>query len=313
MKRIHPLRISAVLALVLTIMSTACKKDPYKDVVSHERSIEAFSLGEGLVQVGPAQVDHATATVSVSVLMQEGTDLSRVTPIVQQSYRSTVSPASGEAVDFAANGNSYTYTVTAESGESREWTVALTLFEESILGAYSVQRFVVYGGTGPEYGGGAVMDMTDKPWLWPEADGPQAEYDNTLQFEFIGVTDDGNTYGTFINDAGVDGSYANFLYVANPQTDLNPLYRKIPTEQGTWERDYTANTITFTFADGTTSVGEFVGAGTQDLGNGLSKQITDHSLTFSLTGSDDWDNIYSDYDKFVKRPRRLWIDIQKID
>jgi hypothetical protein len=54
-----------------------------------------------------------------------GLNLSTVKPTIMVSIGATISPASGEAVDFASNGNQYAYTVTAENGEKREWLVKL--------------------------------------------------------------------------------------------------------------------------------------------------------------------------------------------
>jgi hypothetical protein len=295
----------------LMIVVSGCVKDPYDDVVSNERSIEAVTLGGGLTQVGPAIVDRAEGKVSVQVLVDESTNLSSVQPIIQASYKAKTQPESGAAVDFASNGNKFEYTVTAESGQTRTWTVELVPFSETLPGTYKIIGQSIYGGTGPEYGGGAVMNLTDKPWVWPATDGPQAEQDNTLEFEFVGVTPEGHTHGIVKNNAGTDGLYADYKFVLNPATDVNNFYRKIPKGEGTWLRNYTTQTITFTFADGTTATGAFIGAQSFDFGNGNVKTITKNAFDFTLNGTDDWGNIYSDYDKFVKRPRRFWIEVEK--
>jgi hypothetical protein len=137
-----------------------------------------------------------------------------------------------------------------------------------------------------------------------------------LTFTLEGATDEGNTYGKCVNDAGSDGKYFDALYIGNnPETgsnvDLKSFYRKIPEGESTWSRDYTAGTITFTDKDGNTTTGSFVGACTEDLGYSKSMTITDHAFEFSLSGTDDWSNIYSDYDKFVKKPRKFWVTIKK--
>jgi hypothetical protein len=305
------MRIRYFLMATLLVVVSACVKDPYEDVISNERSIEAVTLGGGLTQVGPAIVDREAGFVSVQVLVDENTNLSSVMPIIQASYRAKTQPASGEVVDFASNDNAFTYTVIAESGKSREWVIELVPFTESLPGTYKITSQVVYGGTGPEYGGGAVMNLTDKPWVWPESGGPAAEFDNTLVFEFSGVTPEGHTFGTVTNSAGADDLYADYQFVLNPATDVNNFYRKIPKGEGTWLRNYTAQTITFTFSNGTTATGTFTGPQTIDLGNGNSKTITGDAFDFILNGTDDWGNIYSDYDKFVKRPRRFWIEVEK--
>lgn len=294
-------------ALIAIALFSGCREDPYKGVSSNERSIEAFTLASG--QIGPAVIDRTAGIVKINVLIQQGTDLSKVVPVVQASYKAQLSPASGEAVNFT-NNNETTYKVTAESGETREWKVQIIPFVETLLGTYDVKGLVVYGGTGTEYGGGGVLGLQTKP-VWPVPAGPAAELDNVFTFAYSGSTADGKTYGTISNDAGADGLYANFLFTGTPQTDVNKFYRKIPKGNGKWIHDYAANTVTFTFEDGTTTVGAFAGAGTESLGNGLSKTIADNAFVFTLNGVDNWAAIYSDFDKFVSHPRKYWIDVKK--
>ncbi len=302
--------IFAPMAMAAILVMTACERDPFEDVVSNERAIEAVTLEGDLIQVGPAEIDRANSTASVRVLMEEGTDLSQVQLRLMSSYKSKTSLAEGAVLNFSDNDNEESVTVTAESGASREWTIRLVPFVEPVLGTYDIEGLVLYGGTGPEWGGGGVLQLTDKPWVWPDEGGPEAEYDNVLTFTFTGVTEDGNTYGTVINDAGPDQQFADFLFV-NPETDVNHFYRAIPKGEGIWEHDYSNNTIIFRFEDGHTVTGKLKGASTIDLGNGLSKTIANEAFEFQLSGADDWDNIYSDYDKFVKRPRTYWIDVKR--
>jgi len=287
-----------------------------------EKSIEAFTLGNGLVQIGPAEIDRTAGTVKVKVLMQTGTDLSKVSPSIQTSYKASVSPLSGQVVNFSGSSNTASYTVTAESGQSRNWKVELVPFTETISGTYTIRAMVVYGGTGPEWGGGGVINMTDKPWVWPADGGPQAEMDNSLVFELTGATADGNTYGKFTNSAGADGKYADFIFSGAPKTDVNAKYRVLPKGEGEWTRNYAANNVTFKFADGSTKVATFRTGPytyTDDYsGSGNKKDIYKKEVTaglnaleFTLNSVDDWGNIYSDYDKLVKSTKRFWIDMKK--
>lgn len=298
------------LILCIAVLFASCQKDPSAGIKSHERAIETFNLGGGLVQIGPAVVDRDSSTVKVKVLMQANTDLSKVMPTIITSYKSTVSPASGTTVDFAKNNNQYVYTVTSQTGESRKWTVTLVPFSEALLGTFSIEDLTVYGGTGPEYGGGAVFTLESKS-VWNAVTGPNAELDNTLTFTYTGVTSDGNTYGTCVNNAGVDGKYANFIFTQNPQTDVNNFYRQIPEGSSKWVHNYTTNTVSFTDANGKVTNCTFDAAGTTQLGNGLSKTITDNAFTFTLNGTDNWNAIYSDYDKICEHPRTYWIDVKK--
>jgi hypothetical protein len=300
------------LIAILALLFTACQKDPMSGIESHERAIESVALDSPLVQIGPAVVDRDASTVTVKVLIQPNTDLSTVKPTIISSYKSALSPASGTVVNFASGNNTATYTVTSETGETRKWTVILVPFAEALLGTYAIEDLTVYGGTGPQYGGGAVFDLASKN-VWSATTGPKAEYDNTLTFTYTGVTSDGNTMGTVVNDAGADGLYANFIFTQNPVTDVNHFYRQIPEGTALWEHDYTANTVIFTFPDNSTRTCTFDGPQTIDLGNGLSKTITDNAFTFTnLPGSaDNYNTIYSDFDKIVERPYTYWIDVKK--
>jgi hypothetical protein len=300
----------AYIILMAAFSATSCQKDPMEGIKSHERAIESFSVGAGLVQIGPAVIDRDASTVTVRVLVQPTNDYSKVKPTIISSYKSNLLPASGATVDFSGSGNEATYTVTSESGDKKDWKVILQPFSEVLLGSFSITDFTIYGGTGPQYGGGAVFNLATKN-VWPVNEGPAAEQDNTLIFTYTGVTADGNTYGKIVNDAGADGKYANFIFTQNPETDVNHFYRQIPEGEGTWLHNYSNNTITFTFADKSTTIATFDGPQTISLGNGLSKTIADNAFTFTLSGTDDYNHIYSDYDKIVKRPYKLWIDVKK--
>lgn len=302
--------------LITALGLISCQKDPLSTIENggwnNERTIESIKFEH---QVGPAEItriDDATGKVEITINIDAVPDLIsiKIEELVL-SYQAESSVAEGEALNFENETNSATITVTSPTGKSREYTVTAGSFSESLVGTYEITALSLYGGTGPEYGGAAVLNLTDKPWVWPDTGGPAAELDNTLTFEMTGITEEGNTYGTVTNSAGEDGAYADFMFVGDPQTDVNHFYRKIPKGEGEWMRNYTNGTITFTFPDGTTTTGTLESAGTQDLGNGLSKIIENLALAFNLNGTDDWDNIYSDYDKFVKRPRIYWIEINK--
>lgn len=308
--------LKTVVLLILGMTLYSCQEDPWDDIASgewnSERSILSITFEN---QVGVAEIDRIdekTGRVELSVNADAVEDLSAVT--VQElvlSYGAESSIAKGEYLNFENADNTASLTVTASNGKTRNYTIKVHPFSESLLGTYEIDHLVLYGGTGPEYGGGAVLDITSKPWIWPENGGPETELDNYLVFELGGITEEGNTYGTVTNYAGDDGMYADFKFTPDPSADVNHFYRKIPEGKAEWSRDYNTGTITFTFPDGHTSTGTLESPGTEDLGNGLSKTVENMAFAFDLDGTDDWDNIYSDYDKFVKRPRRYWVEVTK--
>jgi len=302
--------------ILLAVAQFSCQKDPLSNIESgdwsNERSIENIKFENQAGQAEIARLDASTGEVQVSINVDAVPDLSNI--VIEElvlDYGATASVEEGDALNFENESNSATITVTSQTGKTRDYTVVASSFTEELLGTYNISALSLFGGTGPSYGGAAVLDFTSKPWVWPESGGPAAELDNTITFELEGITEEGNTYGTITNSAGDDGMYADFIFVGDPQTDVNHFYRKIPEGEGEWLRNYNNGTIEFTFPDGSTTTGSFESSGTKDLGNGITKTIDNFALQFELNGTDDWDNIYSDYDKFVKNPRQYWIDISR--
>ncbi|MBC2726042.1 CFI-box-CTERM domain-containing protein, partial [Desulfosporosinus sp.] len=68
-----------------------------------------------------------TATIAgtnITATVPAGTSVTALVPTIAVSAKATVSPASGEAQDFT---NPLTYTVTAENGTTKEYTVTVTV------------------------------------------------------------------------------------------------------------------------------------------------------------------------------------------
>ncbi|MEH0152912.1 hypothetical protein V6R21_02135 [Limibacter armeniacum] len=307
---------SYILLALIVLAQTSCVKDPLEDIQdgswNNERSVINIKFENQVGQAEIHRIDETKGEINITINVSAVPDLSQIAlQSLQTSFGATASVQVGDALNFENDSQTSTLTVTSPTGKTRDYTLKVESFEETLLGTYKITDLMVWGGTGPEYGGGAVLSMVSKPWIWPETGGPAAELDNTLTFEMEGITEEGNTYGKIINNAGDDGLYADFQYVGDPATDVNHFYRTVPKTNGTWERNYALGQLVFTFEDGTKVIGEFVGAGTEDLGFDKTKATTDFALAFNLNGTDDWDKIYSDYDKFVKKPRRYWIDLQK--
>ncbi len=301
--------------LAFMLIQVSCVKDPLEDIEeggwNNERSILDIQFENQVGKPEVTRIDDERGEVEITINVDAVPDLSNIElRTLVLTYNATSSVNEGESLNFENAENSATIEVTSPTGKTREYKIIADSFQETLLGTYNVTDLVVWGGTGPEYGGGAVMAMMDKPWVWPETGGPGAELDNTVTFEMGGITEEGNTYGTIVNDAGEDGMYADFIFTGDPETDVNHFYRKIPKGEGEWLRNYATGTVSFTF-DGKTTTGYFVEGGTEDLGWDKTKTTTDYALAFDLNGTDNWDKIYSDYDKFVARPRKFWIDLNK--
>ena len=99
--------------------------------VSNLANITSFELAE---QKSPATIDKQNHTVNCVVVY--GTDVTALKPNIGISGGASISPASGDAIDFSSG--SATYTVTAENLTTAVWTVNITIgpkpnFETDIL------------------------------------------------------------------------------------------------------------------------------------------------------------------------------------
>ncbi len=313
------IRYALLLTLLLSLQS--CVKDMQDDINdgnwNHERSVIHIGFEN---QIGNAVIDNVDASsgnieLSINIGAQPDMSSVRLTSL-EVSYQARSSVKVGDALDFS-NGEA-TMTVTSAMGEARTYRIKAKSFLEELVGTWAVNSLTVYGGTGPEYGGGAVMKLSDKPWCWYDQTGPEKECDNILTFTLDGVTAEGNPTGKCINDAGPDNTYADFIFRGSMNKegtndiDLKKFYRQIPEGESTWVRDYSAGTITFTDKQGRQTVGSFIGSGTVSCGNGKTFTVADKAFQFNLNGTDDWKNIYTDYDKFVKRPRIYWVSVEKV-
>lgn len=304
---------------VLALQS--CQKDLQDELNdgkwNHERQVIDITFENQVGKATIETVDAVSGDIDIAINVNAVPDLSQIKlAALQLSYQATSDIKPGDALNFENPERSASITVTATTGETRKYTIRASEFSETLEGVYDVEDLWLYGGTGATYGGSAVMKFTAKSWCWNKTDGPAAENDNVLTFVMTGVTDDGNTYGTCVNDPGPDGKYSDFIYVGNnPEgngnVDLNHFYRQIPVGESNWSRDYAAGTVTFTDKNGRKTTGAFVDAGTEDLGDGKSFTVENNAFSFVLSGTDDWTNIYSDYDKFVKKPRKYWVTVKK--
>ena len=260
------------------------------------------------------------------------------------------------------------FKVAANQGEDREATVEVVsgdvklsftvtqeggfTFEETLVGNHLVTFMWVYGGTGPEYGGGGWVDMHNKTWWFDETTGHgiHAELDNYLEITLDGFNADfTQSTGKCVNWAGVDGKnwdtwfYNNFNSskneYRNPDApkDGSNFYRQIPIGESTWVRDYTVtpNTVTFTDAEGKKTVLEvydvpytfvpgyndknasgntrtFPRTGVKSPISGVNENAT---LSFHavLNGEKNWDKNGTEIDKLFYMPRDLVIDVKKVD
>lgn len=317
------------IALGALVLLASCTKDPWADVEegswNHDRKILniKFAGQAGLAKV--EDTDETTGLINVALATNLVEDMSKVAlETLELSYKATSSIQRGETIDFTG-ADDPTITVTSATGKTRTYTVVMTEFTETILGKYKITSSMLWGGTGPEWGGGALMEPSTKPWCWyaDEGFGPQAEYDDYLEFTLEEIMADGNTTGKCMHYGGVDGKHWNCLFKAaqnkegDTDIDLHKFYRAIPVGESTWVRDYVNNTISFTDANGKVTTGKFLPADNYTVYEGKVLTVENNAFSFDYNAitkpTEDWTNIYSDYDKFVKRPIIYFVLVSPVD
>lgn len=300
----------------------SCVKDMQDELDNgkwnHERSIISLKFENQVGQAEIKRIDESKGEILVTLNMGGIGDISQVKlESIVLSYQASSSVEVGQMLDFNNPERKAFITVSSPLGEEREYSVFVNEFRETLEGIWSINEFVLYGGTGPEYGGGRVYSFMDKSWCWSDEFAPSVEYDNTLEFTLESITDEGNTMGTCVNHAGPDGKYADFIFKAssNPENgvdvDKKNYYRKIPEGESQWIRNYATGTITFIDKEGNESTGTLESAGTYDMGNNLSVTVSNNAFAFNINGVDDWTYIYTDYDVFVKKARKYYIMVTK--
>ncbi|MDR0938230.1 MAG: hypothetical protein LBN29_02580 [Mediterranea sp.] len=321
-------KIMSYCALAIGITLThSCVKDMQDDLHkggwNHERSITGISFANQVGQPVIQRIDESTGTIDITLNVGAIPDLSKVELTnLQLSYQATAGVKPGDMLDFSNDARTASIIVTSTLGETRAYTITAAEFREQMEGTWAINDLVVWGGTGPSYGGGKVYPMMLKSWCWDYANPPSKEYDNTLTFTLDKITDDGNTEGVCVNNAGADGAYANFIFrgASNPvnktDIDLNHFYRKIPVGESRWRRNYADGSITFTDSNGNTSTATLVDAGEHVLYNNAGYvnaiSVPNNAFAFTLNGTDDWSNIYSDYDVFAAKVRMYFVLVTKL-
>ena len=99
--------------------TATCTQTVTVNMPSTDNAITAFSFME---QTGAATIDNANSTVTIEVA--NGSDVTALSPTITVSADATIDPASGVSGNFT---NAVVYTVTAQSGDQRQWTVTVTV------------------------------------------------------------------------------------------------------------------------------------------------------------------------------------------
>ncbi|WP_194524225.1 Ig-like domain-containing protein, partial [Zobellia roscoffensis] len=101
---------------------------------SDQNAITAFELPD------QTDVNINDTTFTISITVPDGTNLTGAPSVLDISADATVSPARTVVQDFSGV---VTYTVTAENGDTREWTVNVTVLPPSGSGANAITGFAL--------------------------------------------------------------------------------------------------------------------------------------------------------------------------
>jgi hypothetical protein len=283
-----------------------------------ERTPVAFKIegqvGEPLIENNWRKDDEGS--IRVTLISSAITDLKNVKILdLELQYKATSSLAVGGTLDLSEGSDSFE--VVAENGEKRTYVVTFDEFYEPLVGDYAVDQLWLYGGTGPEYGGGAVWNLMEKSWRWNVDGKPTAEEDNVISLILKGVNEEtGDTYGISINDAGPDGMYASFIYddINWTKHDLKHFYRCIPEGEGEWEKNSKTGVITFISKDGVRRSCTLLTVGTHAFDQYKSISIENLGFNFPVTEgvSDNWDVIWEDDAKYLWHPRNFVVKVTKL-
>ena len=211
MKKIILISFACLLAIV------GCKKDPWDVVEKGEWNNDRMILDIKFVgQAGTAEIDNTdenTGVISLQLASNTVEDMSAVAvESLTVSYKATSSLSVGETVDFTA-AEAPQIVVTSQTGKSRTYTIEMTEFTETLVGCYALTGTKLWCGTGSTYGGAAVMSPEEKSWCWDSNGyGPQADYDDYLEFTLTEITADGNTTGQCIHYGGEDAKHWNCIF-----------------------------------------------------------------------------------------------------
>jgi hypothetical protein len=119
-----------------------------KVTVATSQSSDAFISGFVIPHsIGEAMIDSTGFTVKVD--MPYGTDVTKLAPQITVSPGATISPLSGDTVDFT---NPVVYTVTAQDGSTQDWTVTVIAETAKTVSIHDIQYTTDASGDSPLVG-----------------------------------------------------------------------------------------------------------------------------------------------------------------
>jgi hypothetical protein len=285
-----------ILFVLLAVLFNACKDDPLADLENtdwqKERNIVSILL-EG--QIGTAVIERTADEAKITAFVKEANivDMSKVEIVaIELAYGATTVNAAGTTLDLTSG--SATISVESGSGSTLDWEINTQPFVSDLEGEWYMQNIGLYCDmfTWESWGWEEYLNMTDY------LSSSYAEMDNVLTFIVDGADANGNPFGTYVHAAGEDGVYADFTDLDNGW-DFNDRFRKIPTGEGTWLRDFERNKVVITDANGQIT----------ELDLEINEETGDVTLKAELPYLADqfnWDNTNWSYEKLAHMSNPMW-------
>lgn len=138
-------RVEVLILLIMVMAFSGCQKE------SAEKEMLSFQF------VDPQVTAVIGLDGRVEVEVPFGTDITNLVPLIAVSDKATISPASGQPVDFT---NPVVYTITAEDGSKASYVVTVSVAQMSVndfLGVWGLELLEYYR---VDYTGNIVLESS---------------------------------------------------------------------------------------------------------------------------------------------------------
>ncbi|MBO0591761.1 hypothetical protein I2486_10115 [Cellulophaga sp. E16_2] len=232
--------------IVLALFFVACTENPLEDVEGtdwqKDRNVVSI-LVEGQIGTAIIERNFDDAKIKIYAKVENIADLANVEiKNIAFSYGASSANEKGTTLDLSSG--TATIAVASGAGESLNWEVSLLPFKSDLEGTWYIGNVSMYCDmfTWESWGWEKYVQITDYlPELNPELD-------NEIIFTVEGADAKGNPYGNYEHNAGSDGLFGSYTDAAKGW-DFNSRFRKIPTGNGTWLRDFERNKVIITDAN----------------------------------------------------------------
>ncbi|MEP0211648.1 MAG: hypothetical protein ABJD66_00415 [Cellulophaga sp.] len=239
-------KLNNIYFVVLALFFVACTDNPLEDVEGtdwqKERNVVSILL-EGQIGTAIIERNFDDAKIKIYAKTENIADLSKVEiKNIELSYGASSANEKGTTLDLSSG--TTTISVSSGAGNSLDWEVTMLPFKSDLEGTWYIGDVRMY------------CDMfTWESWGWEKNESMfgyltelNPELDNKITFTVEGADAKGNPFGNYEHNAGNDGSFGSYSD-AGKGWDFNSRFRKIPTGNGTWLRDFERNKVIITDAN----------------------------------------------------------------